>query len=83
MEPAAAPLHAANQPTTRTPRRGLALVVEGALAPEVQEQAVRAFATLATTLLMDEPSEPMDKESVAPVDPQQQDIPPTQARSSA
>jgi hypothetical protein len=58
-------------------------VVEGTLAPQVHKMAVRAFAALATTLLMDEPSDPMDNESVARVDPQQQDIPPTQARSSA
>ena len=79
----AAPSQAANQPTTRRTRCGLTVVVEGALAPEVQKQAVRAFAALATILLIDESSDPMDNESVAPVDPQQQDTAPTQARSSA
>jgi hypothetical protein len=38
-------------------RVGLVVAVEGALPSEVQERAVRAFASLATALLLDEPQE--------------------------
>jgi hypothetical protein len=45
---------------SRRPRHrgGLVVAVEGALPPEAQKTAARAFAALATALLLDEPMEP-------------------------
>jgi hypothetical protein len=42
----------------RAHRAGLTVCVEGSLPPEIQQVAVRAFAALATALLLDEPMEP-------------------------